>query len=128
MLLETGTGKLAQVDDDVLPRLERRMGERVCSETHRGVVELVTEPHDTVGGVVGELAATRVEVEAALEPDGLVVAAAGTHPMVTWQETDVSPGGRHQLVLSTMAGLARASRPSPCTCTSPSPTPTTPSA
>jgi len=59
MLLETGTGKLAQVDDDVLPRLERRMGERVCSETHRGVVELVTEPHDTVGGVVGERASSR---------------------------------------------------------------------
>jgi len=107
MLLEAGTGRLAKVADDVLPRLERRMGDRVCSETHRGVVELVTAPHDTVGGAVGELVATRAEVEAVLEPDGLVVAAAGTHPMVTRQETDVSPGGRHQLVLSTMAGLAR---------------------
>jgi len=107
MLLEPRTGDLARVGDDVLPRLERRMGERVCSETHRGVVELVTAPHDTVSGVVGELAATRAEIEAALDADGLVVAAAGTHPMATWRETDVSSGGRHQLVLSTMAGLAR---------------------
>jgi len=107
MILETDSGELAQVDDDVLPRLERRLGGRVCSETHRGVVELVTAPHDTVGGIVGELTATRAEIEAALAPDGMCVAAAGTHPTATWEQTGVSSGGRHQLVLSTMAGLAR---------------------
>ena len=107
MLLEATTGRLAQVGDDVLPKLALEMDDRVCSETHQGVVELVTAPHDTVGGVVGELAATRVDIETALAPDGLSVAAAGTHPTTTWEETDVSPAVRHQLVLATMADLAR---------------------
>ena len=106
MLLDPA-GRLAQVGDDLLPRLALTMGERVCSETHQGVVELVTEPHDTVADVVAELAATRAEIEAALAPEGLVLAAAGTHPTTTWEETEVSPATRHQLVLSTMAGLAR---------------------
>ena len=107
MLLEAGTGRLAQVSDDVLPRLADQMGERVCSETHRGVVELVTSPHETVRGVVGELARTRTELQTALADDGFAVAAAGTHPTTTWEETDVSLSVRHQLVLATMAGLAR---------------------
>ena len=107
MLLDTSTGRLAQVGDHVLPELERRMGERVCSETHRGVAELVTSPHATVRGVVDELAASRAEIETALAPEGLSVAAAGTHPTTTWEEVDVSPAVRHQLVLATMVGLAR---------------------
>jgi len=82
------------------------MGERVCSETHRGVVELVT-PHSTVSGVIAELAATRTEIESALMPEGLSVAASGAHPTTTWEEVDVSPAVRHQLVLATMVGLAR---------------------
>ncbi len=107
MLLEPGTGRLAQVSGAVLPRLEEQLGDRVCSETHQGVVELVTAPHPDVGAATRELAETRVAVEAALAREHLVVAAAGTHPTTSWQETGVSEAERHQLVLTTMGGLAR---------------------
>jgi glutamate---cysteine ligase / carboxylate-amine ligase len=107
MLLETGVWSLAQRSDDVLPQLSPRLGPHVSAETHQGAIELATDPHETVGAAVGQLAELRAQLSAELEGLGLSAACAGTHPFALWNDTRVSPSSRYQLILRTMADLAR---------------------
>src|SRR6185312_6799085 len=76
-------------------------------ETHQGALELSTDPHRTVGEAVEQLAGLRAWLAAELAGQGLAVAAAGTHPFALWTETRVSPASRYQVILRTMADLAR---------------------
>jgi carboxylate-amine ligase len=107
MLLDTRDWSLAQRSDDVLPHLSRDLAAHVSAETHQGAVELATDPHETAGEAVRQLAELRAQLSAELAPMGIAAAAAGTHPFALWSDTVVSPSSRYQLILRTMADLAR---------------------
>jgi glutamate---cysteine ligase / carboxylate-amine ligase len=107
MLLDPEDWSLAQRSDDVLPQLPAGLAEHVSAETHQGAIELATDPHATVGEAIAQLADLRVWLADELAAQGLAVAAAGTHPFAMWDETRVSPASRYQVILRTMADLAR---------------------
>jgi carboxylate-amine ligase len=107
MLLDPADWSLAQRSDDVLPRLPGDLAKHVSAETHQGAIELATDPHRTVGEAIAQLAGLRAWLAAELAEQGLAVAAAGTHPSAVWSETRVSPASRYQVILRTMADLAR---------------------
>jgi len=107
MLLDPGDWRLAQRIDDVLPALSPALAAQVSAETHQAAIELATLPHDTVDGAMADLRGLRERLAADLVPLGLAPAAAGTHPTTVWEETRVSPSGRHQLIDRTMGELAR---------------------
>jgi carboxylate-amine ligase len=107
MLLDPADWSLAQRSDDVLPQLPPGLAEHVSAETHQGALELSTDPHATVAGALEQIAGLRAWLAAELEAQGLGVAAAGTHPFALWTETRVSPASRYQVILRTMADLAR---------------------
>jgi glutamate---cysteine ligase / carboxylate-amine ligase len=107
MLLDPASFALAQRSDDVLPRLPAELAAHVSAETHQAAIELATGPHATVGAAIAELRDLRAWLGAELAALGLVVAGAGTHPFAQWTETIVSPASRYQVILRTMADLAR---------------------
>jgi glutamate---cysteine ligase / carboxylate-amine ligase len=107
MLLDPADWSLAQRSDDVLPHLPPGLAEHVSAETHQGALELATDPHHTVAGAIEQLAGLRAWLAAELAEQGLAAAVAGTHPFALWSETRVSPASRYQVILRTMADLAR---------------------
>ena len=107
MLLDARDLSLAQRSDDVLPRLPAELAPHVSAETHQAAIELATRPHATVGAAIAELRALRGRVGAELARLGLALAGSGTHPFAVWSETRVSPASRYQVILRTMADLAR---------------------
>jgi carboxylate-amine ligase len=107
MLLDPSDWSLAQRSDDVLPQLPPALTEHVSAETHQGALELSTDPHRTVGAAIEQLAGLRAWLAAELADQGLAAAAAGTHPFALWSDTRVSPASRYQVILRTMADLAR---------------------
>jgi glutamate---cysteine ligase / carboxylate-amine ligase len=107
MLLDPADWSLAQRSDDVLPQLPAELAEHVSAETHQGALELSTDPHQTVAGAVDQLAGLRAWLAGELAEQGLAAAAAGTHPFALWSDTRVSPASRYQVILRTMADLAR---------------------
>jgi len=107
MLLEPADWSLAQRSDDVLPQLPPGLAEHVSAETHQGALELSTDPHQTVPEAIEQIAGLRAWLAAELAAQGLAVATAGTHPFALWSETRVSPASRYQVILRTMADLAR---------------------
>jgi carboxylate-amine ligase len=107
MLLDPHDWSLSQRSDDVLPRLSAGLARHMSAETHQAAIELATDPQPTTGEAVAQLGALRARLDEELAGLGLAVAGAGTHPFAVWSETRVSPSSRYQVILRTMAELAR---------------------
>ena len=107
MMLRPDDWSLAQEIDAVLPEVPSDIEAHMTAETHKAAIELATDPHQTVGAAIEQLASLRSGLEDVLEGQGLRAAAAGTHPSTVWHETVVSSGSRYQFVYGSMRELAR---------------------
>jgi carboxylate-amine ligase len=107
MLLDARDWSLAQRSDDLLPRLSPDLAAHISAETHQAAIEVATDPHETVGAAIAQLRGLRARLAGELDALGVAIAGAGTHPFALWNETRVSPSGRYQVILRTMADLAR---------------------
>jgi carboxylate-amine ligase len=107
MLLEPAGWSLAQSSDDVLASLSDELSAQTSPETHAAVVELKSGVHADVDGVVRELGSLRARLARELGAIGLRAAAAGTHPLTVWGETEVSGDPRYRRVEDSMRVLAR---------------------
>jgi carboxylate-amine ligase len=107
MMLRPDDWSLAQEIDAVLPEVPSDIEAHMTAETHKAAIELATDPHQTVGAAIEQLAGLRSGLEDVLEGQGLRAAAAGTHPSTVWHETVVSSGTRYQFVYGSMRELAR---------------------
>jgi carboxylate-amine ligase len=107
MLLDPVSWMPASRSEEVLEALHPDIAEHTAAETHGSVVELATSPHATVAGAASELAHLRTGLSARLETMGMAAAVAGTHPLATWEETEVSPGARYQFLYASLRELAR---------------------
>src|SRR3954452_16255807 len=93
--------------EDVLAALPDAVAGHARGETHGSALELATEPHDTIGGAVSQLAELRGALSDTLDELDLRAAVAGTHPTARWEHMQVSPGARYQFVHQSMRELAR---------------------
>jgi glutamate---cysteine ligase / carboxylate-amine ligase len=107
MLLDPTTWMPASRSEEVLEALDPEIAEHTAAETHGSAVELATSPHATVAGAAAELARLRRGLAMQLDSMGLAAAVAGTHPLASWEETEVSPGARYQFLYASMRELAR---------------------
>ncbi len=107
MLLAPSDWSLAQLSDVVLAGLSDELSMHTSPETHAGVVELATGVHHDVDGAVAELASLRSRLSLELDALGLTVAAAGTHPFTTREETEVSGAARYRALDDSLRVLAR---------------------
>jgi len=107
MLLDPLTWMLASRSEEVLEALDPGIAAHTAAETHGSVVELATSPHATVAEAAAELARLRGVLAEQIEPMGLAAAVAGTHPLASWEDTEVSPGARYQFLYASLRELAR---------------------
>ena len=107
MLLRPGDWSLAEVSETVLAEIPNDLSEHVAPETHAGVLELVTGVHTDVRGVMAELNRLRDRFAHELETMGLCAATAGTHPLATPADGQVSGSPRYRHVGESMRVLAR---------------------
>jgi carboxylate-amine ligase len=107
MLLDPRSWSLAQSSDEVLAGLSDELAPHTAPETHAAVVELVTGVHSHVDGVVRELGSLRDRLACELDAMGLSTAAAGTHPLTVWAETEISGAPRYRDLEASMRMLAR---------------------
>lgn len=107
MLLEPRQWSLAQSSDEVLEQLSDDLSLHAAPETHAAVIELTTGIHSDVDGVVAELGSLRSRLRHELRTMGLTAAAAGTHPLTIWKDTEVSSAERYRRVDDSMRVLAR---------------------
>ncbi|HKV17556.1 MAG TPA: YbdK family carboxylate-amine ligase, partial [Mycobacterium sp.] len=107
MLLDPVTWMPASRSEEVLEALDPAVGEHTAAETHGSVLELATAPHETIAGVADDLARLRDGLAMRLGSMGMAAAVAGTHPLTTWEDTEVSPGARYQFLYASMRELAR---------------------
>src|SRR4051812_20528238 len=107
MLLDPVSWSLVQSGDEVLAQLSGELSPYVSPETHAAVLELTTRVQRGVDGVVAELRSLRVRLAQELDAMGLAVAAAGTHPLTAWTETEISAAPRYRMLERSMRMLAR---------------------
>ena len=106
MLLESD-GSPAWRSEDVLSALPDELVEHARGETHGLALELATQPHATVADATAELRSMRAGLASTVHSLGLRAAVAGTHPLVTAEEVEVSPGARYQFLHQSLRELAR---------------------
>ena len=107
MLLDPVTWMPVSRSEEVLAALDPDVAQHTAAETHGSVLELATAPHATVGEAVAQLAELRGGLARQLDRMGMAAAVAGTHPLASWQDTEVSPGARYQFLYASMRELAR---------------------
>jgi carboxylate-amine ligase len=108
MLLDRDRWGVANVAGEVVAQLPPELAGSVGLETHACVLELRTAPHASVAAAGAELARLRRCVAALVGRRlGLAVAAAGTHPLVTRAEVEVSAGPRYRDIEDSTRVLAR---------------------
>lgn len=98
---------LARRVDEVIPALSPGLAAHVSAETQNSVLELASNPHQSVAAAAAEAHELRAGLVSELGPMGLRAAAAGTHPLAVWTDTRISGGVRHQAVYGLMRELAR---------------------
>ena len=107
MLLDPVTWMPASRSEEVLAALHPDTADHTAAETHGSVLELATSPHETVAGAARQLADLRRGLADQLGSMGMAAAVAGTHPLASWEDTEVSPGARYQFLYASMRELAR---------------------
>ena len=118
MLLSPTDWALAQASDRVLEQLSDELSSRTFPEAHAAVIELATGIHPDVHGVVAELASLRNQLVHELGQMGLIVAAAGTHPLTIGIEPRCRAPRAIARSVPRCACSRGASRRWHCTCTS----------
>lgn len=107
MVLDPRTWLLARDTDAVLADLPADLAPHVRGETHQAAAELATSPHASAVTAAREALALRRNLLSELERQGLRAASAGTHPMATWNDVQVSTSDRYQDIYRSMRELAR---------------------
>lgn len=95
-LVDPETGALRSRADRVLPEVQEEIGEEAQHEVHLSQVEAITPVCRTLAEVRSEIVRLRGSVIEAAKGEGLVAAAAGTHPFSDWRDQAVTPKPRYQ--------------------------------
>lgn len=106
-MLVDAHGMLSPRADELLAVLPDGLRESASTETNAASIELQTAPHDTVAGAAGELAEHRSRLLEAVRGSDVRVAAAGTHPLATPWDAEVSEDARYAEIHDAMRELAR---------------------
>ena len=107
MLLDPADWSLEQDFVALRERLSDELARLLSAETHGSATEYSSEPHARSADAVADLVALRRRLASEVDEHGFAVAAAGTHPFATWEESEVAETPRSQVVHRTMRELAR---------------------
>lgn len=99
-VIDPDTRDLSPRGEAVLERTRETLGEeRVVPEMRASQIEALTPPCRTLAEVRSELVRLRRGVIEAAAKEGVLVAAASTHPFSHWRDQPVTPGERYQKIV-----------------------------
>ncbi|QIZ98539.1 glutamate--cysteine ligase [Leifsonia sp. PS1209] len=101
-LVDSSTGDLVQIAEEVLKELSGPDGEEHPQITHEllmNTVELVSRVHRTVPDAVDDLQGLIGLVREVIDPLGVELMCAGTHPFAQWFDQKVTPNERYDRLL-----------------------------
>jgi glutamate---cysteine ligase / carboxylate-amine ligase len=110
-LIDAKTRMLRQDAGLVLANLHglQESGEhpKMKHELMQSTIEVTTGICGTVAEAKADLAMTMKELQRAAEPHGIVIAAAGTHPMSDWRDAKMAPSQRYSELIEQIQWPAR---------------------
>jgi glutamate---cysteine ligase / carboxylate-amine ligase len=102
------TGALHSHIDTLLRDAAPRLGDKVKREMMQSVVEVGTTICDDVGEARQQLGEMRQTLSDLLQPEGMRLACAGTHPFSNWQEQQITDYDRYKMLEEELQDVVRA--------------------
>jgi carboxylate-amine ligase len=106
-IIDPATRELRSYITQFLEQGKLTLREQVKAELHQSMVEVGTEICKSPAEARQELIRLRGDIIRLAEKNGLVIAAAGTHPFSKWMEQEITPFERYIGVKQDMADLAQ---------------------
>jgi len=98
----------SHIQSEILPKAKRALHEAVKPEMHQAVIEVGTKVCRNVQEAREDILGLRREMLQLASENGLLLAAASTHPFADWKVQDIYPDERYRQVVEEMQMLARA--------------------
>src|SRR5262245_25059318 len=106
-IVDPQTSELRSYITQILEDSKLTLREQVKAELHQSMVEVGTEVCRTPAEARAEIVRLRRGVMELAAKNGLVIAAAGTHPFSSWQTQEITPFERYLGVKQDMQDLAQ---------------------
>jgi carboxylate-amine ligase len=101
------SGALHSHIDTLLAAAAPRLGEKVKREMMQSVVEVGTTICENVDEARQQLGEMRQTLADLLQPEGLRIACAGTHPFSSWQEQQITDNDRYKMLEEELQDVVR---------------------
>jgi glutamate---cysteine ligase / carboxylate-amine ligase len=105
-VIDPETRELRSYITQILDRGRTILREQIKPEMHQSIVEVGTNPVRTVSEARAEVVKLRGTIAALASQHGLKIAAAGTHPISSWMNQEITPFERYKGVVDEMQDLA----------------------
>ncbi len=107
MILDAGSLALAQAIEPILEQVPPELAGQVKPELMQSVLEIATTPCEDVAGAGKELQTLRGTVAEIASERGLLLAAAGTHPLALWEDQEIVDRPRYRELVEELGFIAR---------------------
>ena len=98
----------SHIASEILPKAKRALHEAVKPEMHQAVIEVGTKVCHDIKEAREDIQALRREMITLASENGLLLAAASTHPFADWKLQEIYPDERYRRVVEDMQLIARA--------------------
>ena len=105
-VVDPETRELRSYISQILERGQTILREQIKPEMHQSIVEVGTHPCRTVAEARAEVVRLRGTIAGLARVHGLVIVAAGTHPISSWMSQEITDMDRYKGVVEEMQDLA----------------------
>jgi len=105
-VVDPETRELRSYITQILERGQVILREQIKPEMHQSIVEVGTQPCRTIQQARAEVVRLRGIISALASQNGLRIVAAGTHPISSWMNQEITPFERYKGVVEEMQELA----------------------
>lgn len=106
-VIDPQTRELRSYITQILDDGQQILREQIKPEMHQSIIEVGTEPCRTVAQARAEVVRLRGAIAGLAAKQGLKIAAAGTHPISSWMQQEITPFERYKGVVEEMQDAAR---------------------
>lgn len=105
-VVDPETRELRSYITQILDRGQMILREQIKPEMHQSIVEVGTQPCRTIQEARAEVVRLRATIAALAATNNLKIVAAGTHPISSWMNQEITPFERYKGVVEEMQQLA----------------------
>src|SRR5271165_6097584 len=98
----------SHIGSEMLPKAKRALHEAVKAEMHQAVIEVGTKICHNIKEAREDIRGLRQQMISLASENGLLLAAASTHPFADWKVQEIYPDERYHRVVEDMQLIARA--------------------